>query len=139
MNDPVMWPLLVYGAAVIFLVAFMIGFSYLLGQRHNERETGDPYESGIPITHQARMRFPVHFYLVAMFFLIFDLEVIFIVSWGIAFRDLGWTGYIGILVFIGILVIVLIYEWRMGALDYALGGKQILKKYRKLNQPKTNS
>lgn len=135
MNEPIIWPLLVYGGAVLLLVGFMIGFSYVLGQRHNERETGDPYESGIPVTHQARIRFPVHFYLVAMFFLIFDLEVIFIVAWAIAFRELGWTGYIGILVFIAILLLVLIYEWRIGALDFAVRGKNIIKKYKSLNQP----
>ncbi len=139
MNDPIMWPILVYTGIVVLIVGFMIGFSYVLGQRHKERETGDPYESGIRITGSAHLRFPVHFYIVAMFFLIFDLEVIFIVAWAIAFRQLGWTGYLGILVFIGILLLVLIYEWRIGALDYATSGKKIAKIYPSLNQKKTES
>jgi NADH-quinone oxidoreductase subunit A len=136
MNDPLLWPILVYGGLVAVIVGFMIGFSYVLGQRHKERETGDPYESGIRITGTAHLRFPAHFYIVAMFFLIFDLEVIFIVAWAIAFRDLGWMGYIGILVFIGILLLVLIYEWRIGALDYATSGKKIAKLYKDINQKK---
>ncbi|MFZ0391033.1 MAG: NADH-quinone oxidoreductase subunit A, partial [Calditrichia bacterium] len=107
------WPLLVYGAAVLLLVGFMIGFSYILGQRHRERETGEPYESGIMSTGSARVRFSVHFYIVAMFFVIFDLEAVFIVAWAIAFREVGWLGYAGVSIFIGILLAVLVYEWRM--------------------------
>jgi NADH-quinone oxidoreductase subunit A len=129
-----LWPLLVYAFAVAALVIFMIGFSYLLGQRHKEKATGEIYESGIMTTGDARLRFSVHFYVVAMFFVIFDLEAIFIVSWAIAFREVGWAGYIGVLIFIVILVVVLIYEWRIGALDYATSGKKILKKYKHLNQ-----
>ncbi|MEJ2049864.1 MAG: NADH-quinone oxidoreductase subunit A, partial [Calditrichota bacterium] len=65
-----LWPLLVYALAVAALVIFMIGFSYLLGQRHKERATGEIYESGIMTTGDARLRFSVHFYVVAMFFVI---------------------------------------------------------------------
>jgi NADH-quinone oxidoreductase subunit A len=133
-SSTALWPLLVYAFAVAALVIFMIGFSYLLGQRHKERATGEIYESGIMTTGDARLRFSVHFYVVAMFFVIFDLEAIFIVSWAIAFREVGWVGYIGVLIFIGILLVVLIYEWRIGALDFAASGKKILKKYKHLNQ-----
>ena len=72
-----------------------------------------------------------------MFFVIFDLEAMFIVSWAIAFREVGWVGYIGILIFIGILLVVLIYEWRIGALDFAASGKKILKKVKQHNQKKS--
>lgn len=113
-----LWPLLVYFVAVLALVASMIGLSYVLGQRHQERATGDPYESGMLATGSARLRFSASFYLVAVFFVIFDLEVVFIVAWAIAVRELGWAGYLGVLVFIGVLVAGLLYEWRQGALDW---------------------
>ncbi len=96
----------------------MYGLSYLLGQRHTDRETNDPYESGIRITGSARVRFSASFYLIAMLFVIFDLEVVFIFAWAIGAVEVGWTGYIGLLVFTAILVVGLIYEWRMGALDW---------------------
>ena len=134
-EDPtILWPFFVYGAAVLVLVGIMIGLSYILGQRHNERQTGEPYESGVLLTGSARMRFSIHFYIVAMFFVIFDLEAIFILSWAIAFEELGWFGYINALVFIFVLVAVLIYEWRIGALDFATSGKEIIKVYKEKNK-----
>ena len=114
----VLWPMVVYFIAVLALVASMLVLSYLLGQRHRERATGEPYESGIVSTGSARLRFSVKFYLVAMLFVIFDLEVVFVIAWAIAFRELGWAGYFGVLFFIVVLVAALIYEWRLGALDW---------------------
>jgi NADH-quinone oxidoreductase subunit A len=119
--------LLIYGIATFLLVGIMLGLSYLLGQRHEEKETNEVYESGIAITDSAHLRFSVHFYIVAMFFVIFDLEAVFIISWAIAFKEVGWAGYIAIAVFIAVLVAVLIYEWRIGALDFGASGKKILK------------
>ncbi len=123
MNSPAtetitLWPLAVYFVAVIVMVAGMLALSYLLGQRHRERATGEPYESGIVSTGSARLRFSAKFYLIAILFLIFDLEAVFIFAWAVAFRELGWTGYVGALIFIGVLVAALIYEWRIGALDW---------------------
>jgi NADH-quinone oxidoreductase subunit A len=100
------------------MVAGMLVLSYLLGQRHQERATGEPYESGIVSTGSAQLRFSAKFYLIAMLFVIFDLETVFIFAWAVAFRELGWAGYLGVLVFIGVLVAALIYEWRVGALDW---------------------
>jgi NADH-quinone oxidoreductase subunit A len=111
------WPLLVYFAAVLALVTSMLVLSFLLGQRHQERATSDPYESGMVSTGSARLRLSANFYLVAVFFVIFDLEAVFIVAWAISVRELGWAGYVGVLVFIGVLVAGLLYEWRQGALD----------------------
>jgi NADH-quinone oxidoreductase subunit A len=125
-HSSLLWPLLLYAGAVILLVSIMLGLSYVLGQKRKETETDDPYESGIKITGDARIRFPVHFYIVAMFFVIFDLEAVFIVAWAISLKDVGWTGYIGVLVFIFILFAVLVYEWRIGALDFGPKGKKIL-------------
>jgi NADH-quinone oxidoreductase subunit A len=113
-----LWPLVVYLLLVIILVAGMLVFSYLLGQRHREKETGVPYESGIVSTGSARLRLFAQFYLVAMFFVIFDLEAVFLVAWAVALREVGWAGYIEVLIFVGVLVIALIYLWRLGALDW---------------------
>ncbi len=113
-----LWPLVVYFAAVIVLVAGMIGLSSVLGQRHQDRQTGEPYESGIVSTGSARLRFNAQFYLIAMFFVIFDLEAMFIFAWAIAARASGWAGYVELLVFIGVLVVALIYLGRLGALDW---------------------
>ena len=116
-----MWPLAVYAAGAIVLVAGMMGVSYVLGQRHRERETGDPYEGGIVSTGSARVRLSAKFYLVAIFFVIFDLEAVFLFAWAVAARELGWAGYAEVLIFIGILVAALVYLWRSGALDWGEG------------------
>jgi NADH-quinone oxidoreductase subunit A len=105
----------------------MISLSSVLGERHKERLTDKPYESGIPPTGNARLRFSSHFYLIAIFFVIFDLDAVFILAWAISFRELGFAGYLGILVFIGILLVVLVYEIGIKALDFGPQGKKILK------------
>ena len=117
----------------------MIGLSYFLGQRHKERATDDPYEGGILSHGSARIRFSSQFYLIAMLFVIFDVETIFIFAWAISFRELGWYGYAGVMVFIILLVVVLIYEWRVGALDFGPDGKKILKAYKKLTRKGDNN
>jgi NADH-quinone oxidoreductase subunit A len=113
-----LWPLAVYAVIVGMLVVAMLGVSYVLGQRHQDRATGSPYEAGILSEGSARVRFPVKFYLVAMFFVIFDLEAVFIFAWAIAVRETGWTGYAEVLLFIMVLLATLAYLWRVGALDW---------------------
>ncbi len=113
-----LWPLVLYLIAVLGLVTAMVALSYVLGQRHNERATGEPFESGVVSVGYGRLRFPAHFYLVAVFFVIFDLEAVFIFAWAVALYESGWAGYIEIVIFIGILVAALIYLWRIGALDW---------------------
>jgi NADH-quinone oxidoreductase subunit A len=121
------WPFLAFAIAVISLVSIMIGLSFILGERHKEKATDEPYESGIPPTGDARLRFSSGFYIIAMFFVIFDLDAAFIMLWAVSFRELGFSGYIGILIFIGLLVVLLIYELSIGALDFGPNGKKILK------------
>lgn len=128
----VFWPFLIYASAVLLLAGIMLGLSYILGERHKEKLTGEPFESGIPPTGNARLRFSSHFYLIAIFFVIFDLDAVFIMTWAISFRELGIAGYIGILVFIGILIAVLIYEIGIKALDFGPKGKLILKNKNRL-------
>lgn len=123
-NPVTLWPLVVYFLAVTFVAAAMIGLSHFLGQRHQERATGQPYESGIVSTGTARVRLSANFYLIAMFFVIFDLETVFIFAWAVSAREVGWAGYIEILVFIVILLAALVYLWRLGALDWGTSPKR---------------
>ena len=116
-----LWPLGIYVAIVLALVGAMLGLSYVLGQRHHDRSTDFPYESGILSEGSARVRLSAKFYLVAMFFVIFDLEAVFIFAWAVAVRETGWTGYFEVLIFITILLAALGYLWRVGALEWGSG------------------
>lgn len=118
-SGTVLWPLVLYFVLVLALVVALLVVSALLGQRHHGRFTGIPYESGVWPTGSARLRFDASFYLVAVFFIIFDLEAAFIFAWAVALRGLGWSGYVEGVVFIGVLFAALVYLWRVGALDFA--------------------
>jgi NADH-quinone oxidoreductase subunit A len=123
-----LWPLALYAAIVGFLVVAMLGLSYVLGQHHQDRATGAPYESGILSEGSARVRFPAQFYLVAMFFVIFDLEAVFIFAWAVAVRETGWTGYAEVSIFIIVLLATLVYLWRVGALDWKHRSRRMLSR-----------
>lgn len=114
-----LWALGIYFVAVLLLVTAMLGVSYVLGQRHDEKATGSPYESGIVSAGSAHVRLSAKFYLIAMFFVVFDLEAAFIFAWSVAGRELGWPGYWEFLIFTGVLMAALVYLWRLGALDWA--------------------
>lgn len=117
-------PLLLYTAAVFALVAGLLAVSHFLGERRSGRGRGEPFESGITPVGYGRFRISVYFYLIAMFFVIFDVEAVFIFAWAVAFRDLGWSGYLGLVVFVAILLAVLLYEWRVGALEWGKGKRR---------------
>jgi len=119
-GEPVaeLWPFLVYFAAVLVLVATMLLVSWLLGQRRLDPSTIDTYESGIVSVGTSQIRISVEFYLIAIFFVIFDLETVFIFAWAVAFFELGWAGYASAFVFILVLGLALLYEWRTGALEW---------------------
>ncbi len=119
-----LWPLLVYLIAVVVMVAGVLAFSFVLGQRHRQRATGQPYESGVIPTGSARLRFSADFYLIAMFFVIFDLESVFIFAWAVDARGLGWAGYVEVLIFIGVLLAALAYLWRAGALEWGTASRR---------------
>ena len=114
-----LWPLLVYLGAVVGLILAMLGLSYILGGRTAGRLRDQPFESGVIPVGDARLRFSAKFYLVAIFFVLFDLEVVFLFAWGIAATELGWAGYAGAMIFLFVLTVALVYEWRIGALDWA--------------------
>ena len=95
-----------------------MALSYIIGERHRSKATDEPFESGIVTVGLARLRLSAKFYLVAVFFVIFDVEAVFLFGWAVAFRELGWPGYIEAVIFIAILAAALSYLWRLGALDW---------------------
>jgi len=117
----VIWTLGVYFGLVLLLVCGMLAVSYVLGQRHNAPATGQPYESGIVSEGSARVRLSAKFYLIAVFFVIFDLESVFLFAWAVCARSLGWLAFWDAVVFVTVLVAALIYLWRIGALDWNPG------------------
>ncbi len=111
-------PFLFYFALVMAVVVIMLALSYFLGQRKSAHSKNLPFESGIVSVGSAQFRISVHFYLPAILFIIFDLEVVFLFAWAVSVRESGWPGFIEITVFIVILVAALFYLWRIGALDW---------------------
>ena len=90
----------------------------LSGSQNPDSEKLSPYECGFEAFEDARMKFDVRYYLVAILFILFDLEIAFLFPWAIVLRDIGWFGLIAMLVFLGILVVGFIYEWKKGALEW---------------------
>ncbi len=121
-----LWPFLLYAVSVVGLLGATLIIASLVGARTRHRKSTDvPFESGIVSVGGAdRTRLSIEFFLIAMFFVIFDLETIFIFGWAVAFHELGWRGYAGASVFIVILLVALVYEWRTGALDWGIKKRQ---------------
>ena len=121
-SSATLWPFLVYSLSVVGLLAVTLILGWLLGHRtHRATATDLPFESGVvPVGSAENTRLSIEFYLVAMFFVIFDLETIFIFGWVIAFDELGWRGYIGAAGFIVFLLVALVYELQTGALDWGV-------------------
>jgi len=116
--EPGILPLLVYVLLVLGLIGVSLFLASWLGEKKREPEKLRPYESGIIPTGAARLLYPVPFYLVAAFFLIFDIEGAYIFSWAIAFDRLGWSGWLQISFFILVLLVSLIYLWKKGGLEW---------------------
>lgn len=121
--SPQPWGLATYTVGVFGLVGLMLGASYLLGGRDHGRAKDEPFESGAVAVGGAQMRMPAKFYLVAMFFVIFDLEAVFLYAWAVSVRQNGWAGFEIAAVFIAVLLAALFYVWRVGGLDWAPGRK----------------
>ncbi|MGL4355251.1 MAG: NADH-quinone oxidoreductase subunit A [Aeromonas popoffii] len=113
------WAFAIYVVAAICLCLIMIGLAALLGGRAYGRAKNKPFESGIDSVGNARLRFSAKFYLVAMFFVIFDVEALYLFAWSVSVRESGWIGFIEATIFITLLLVGLIYLWRIGALDWA--------------------
>jgi NADH-quinone oxidoreductase subunit A len=112
--------LVLYTGAVLGLVGVMLFLTAWLGEKKETVEKERPYECGIIPTGSAWFRYPVPFYLVAAFFLIFDLEAVFIFAWAVAFEELGWMGWLRITFFIVVLLLSLFYIWKKGGLDWKI-------------------
>ena len=119
-----LWPAALYAALVSFLVAAIIVLSALLGERYRGPERSTPYESGIKPAGPLPKRLSVKFYQVALYFVIFDLEAVFIFAWAVNARRLGWTGYLEMVVFVTLLFAGLVYLWKIGGLDWRPAGRR---------------
>ena len=118
------WPAALYAALVFVLAALILTLSWLLGERQYHGSDAERYESGIKPAGPLPKRLSVEFYQVALFFVIFDLEAVFIFSWAVSARKLGWLGYLELLVFVLLLFAGLVYLWRVGALDWGAAGRR---------------
>ena len=113
-----------YLPVVIFIgVATVIGLAllvspFLLAYQKPDPEKLSAYECGFNAFDDARMKFDVRFYLVSILFIVFDLEVALLFPWAVAFRDVGWFGFTSVMIFLGVLTIGFIYEWKKGALEW---------------------
>src|SRR5690349_2034916 len=124
LQDPI-GQICIYGLAVGFVILVMLGLPPLLGERHwkkperrSESATSIPYESGIRPTGSAQVRPPVQYYLIAMFFVIFDVEAAYLYAWAVAVPETGWLGFVEVTIFVAILLASLVYLWLTGALDW---------------------
>lgn len=115
---PGVFSLIVYAAMVAGLMLVLLFLSRWVGYRRWRKEKSRPYESGIIPTGSARLHYPVPFFLVAIFFLLFDLEGAFILSYAVAADALGWSGWLQITFFIAVLIVGLVYIWIKGGLDW---------------------
>jgi NADH-quinone oxidoreductase subunit A len=111
-------PLLIHILFALAIAGGMILLSALLGERRPSRAKNQAYECGITPTGDARGRFSVKFYLVAMLFILFDVEVVFLYPWAVIFRDLKMFGFWEMLVYIGIVLVGFFYIWKKGVLDW---------------------
>ena len=122
--EPGVFSLVAYGLMIIALIALLLFIASWLGQKTSNSEKSRPYESGVIPTGSARLRYPVPFYLVAIFFLLFDVEGAYIFSWAIAWETLGWAGWLQISFFFVVLILGLVYIWQKGGLEWGPTGKK---------------
>jgi NADH-quinone oxidoreductase subunit A len=113
------FPVLVQGLLAVVIATALIVISYVFGKKVRNRVKDMPYESGITPTGDARGRFSVKFYLVAMLFIVFDIEAIFLYPWAVVYRDLKWLGFVEMLVFVVLILSGFFYIWKKGALDWS--------------------
>jgi NADH-quinone oxidoreductase subunit A len=111
-------PILIFLGVAVAMALAMVGLSAMLGPRHGDSEKLSPYECGFEAFENARIKFDVRFYLVSILFIIFDLEVAFLFPWAISLGTIGEVGFWSMMVFLGLLTIGFIYEWKKGALEW---------------------
>jgi NADH-quinone oxidoreductase subunit A len=111
-------PILIFMVVGLLFGAFFIVIGFALGPRKPDAEKLSTYECGFEAFEDARMKFDVRYYLVAILFIIFDLEIAFLFPWAVALREIGMFGFLAMMLFLGILVVGFVYEWMKGALDW---------------------
>jgi NADH-quinone oxidoreductase subunit A len=111
-------PVLIYMVIAVGLVGVIVLLSEFLGKKTHSPTKDMAYECGMDPIGDARHRYSVRFYVIAMFFIVFDIEAIFLYPWAVVFKPLGWFGFWEMMVFIGILVVGLAYVWGKGALEW---------------------
>ncbi len=116
--EPGVFTLAIYAFLVIAFIASQLFLASWLGEKKPCREKSRPYECGIIPSGSAHLRYPVPFYLVAIFFLIFDVEGIYIFTWAVVYKDVGWPGWMRMAFFIVLLLVGLLYIWKHGGLDW---------------------
>jgi NADH-quinone oxidoreductase subunit A len=112
------FPILVFLAVAVVLSAAMVGMAFIVGKQNPDKEKNSAYECGFEAFDNARRPFDVRFYLVAILFIIFDLEVAFLFPWAITLQEGGVVAFWSMMVFLGVLTIGFIYEWKKGALEW---------------------
>jgi NADH-quinone oxidoreductase subunit A len=112
------WPFFLFMGLILLVAGAIMGLSYVLGARKPGRSESGPYESGIGATDLPQGGISVEFFRLAVFFVIFDVEAVFLFAWAVAVREVGWSGYVEMLIFVGALLAALIYLWRLGSLDW---------------------
>ena len=122
--EPGIFSLVIFGILILALIALLLLIASWIGEKKPSAEKSRAYESGIIPTGSARLRYPVPFYLVAIFFLLFDVEGAYIFSWAIAWDKLGWAGWLQISFFIAILILGLVYIWVKGGLEWGPTGNK---------------
>lgn len=111
-------PILIFVGIAAAMASAAVGLSFLLARQNPDSEKLTPYECGFEPFEDARRKFDVRFYLVAILFIIFDLEVAFLFPWAVALGDIGMFGFWSMMVFLGILTVGFVYEWKKGALEW---------------------
>ncbi len=125
---PAIQSLLIYFGLSLFVVLFMLAVPWLLGDRRRTKATAVPFESGILPAGAAPVRIYVPFYRMAVFFVVFDLEAVFVFAWAVALKETGVDGFVAMTVFILVLLAALLYLWRSGALDWRSPRQKIVEK-----------
>ena len=111
-------PVLLFILVGIAVGVVRLVLGYVLGPNRPDDAKNSPYECGFEAFEDARMKFDVRFYLIAILFILFDLEIAFLLPWAVALQDVGMAGFVAVLIFLSVLVVGFAYEWKKGALDW---------------------
>ena len=111
-------PVLVFITLAVIIGGVVVGLGFVLGTSKPDSQKDSPYECGFEVFEDTRMKFDVRYYLVAILFIIFDLEIAFLFPWGVVLTEIGMVGFWAMVIFLGILVVGFIYEWVKGALEW---------------------